>query len=247
MMALDACAAAQADFEAAARLAAGLEAELVGLLVEDAALIAAADLPVTRLVPAGCRELAALDGAAMRRALRVAEAQARERLAQAAKRWRLTWSFEVAAAAAARDAMARLERDDLLALTAPRAAWRPAQVPCPVMLQRRGGRHRQPVVLVHEGDALALGLAADLARANEARLLILTGDPLLGAEALDWLAGRQATAALEPLSEAGCERLARRLSGLYPSAIVYDRRGKLGACLDPDQLAEGADAVVVVG
>jgi hypothetical protein len=64
LVALDPCEVDPADFEASARLAAGLNAELVALFVEDSDLIAAADLPVTHLIPAGCQQLAALDAGA---------------------------------------------------------------------------------------------------------------------------------------------------------------------------------------
>ena len=116
LVALDPCEVDPADFEASARLAAGLDAELVALFVEDSDLIAAADLPVTHLIPAGCRQLAALDAAAMRRAFRVAEARAREHLSNAAERWHLDWSFEVTEVRQAAETMARLKRDDFLAL-----------------------------------------------------------------------------------------------------------------------------------
>ena len=117
LVALDPCEVDPADFEASARLAAGLNAELVALFVEDSNLIAAADLPVTHLIPAGCRQLAALDGAAMRRAFRVAEGRAREHLSSVAERWHLDWSFEVTEIRQAAETMARLRREDFLTVT----------------------------------------------------------------------------------------------------------------------------------
>ena len=55
LVALEAGESAPALLEAAANLAAGLHAELVGLFVEDRELLDAADLPVTRSIPALAR------------------------------------------------------------------------------------------------------------------------------------------------------------------------------------------------
>ncbi len=268
LVALDPCEADFADFEASALLAAGLDAELVGLFVEDTSLIAAADLPVTTLVPAGCRQLASVDAAAMRRAFRVAAERAREALSATAVRWRLQWSFEVAQAGAAEQAVAKLTAGDLLALHGAGGArrlrtsrahvgLRAAGARCPVMILRRGGAERQPVVAVYEGRAPALTLARDLARVHDGPLLILAvaaDEARLrqrARRAADWLhgagvAGRVEAWRARPDAEGGFGGMPLRLRGLYPGFVVIDRRGSLAGRLDLDLLAEEVRASLVV-
>ena len=182
LVALDPCEVDPADFEASARLAAGLDAELVALFVEDSDLIAAADLPVTHLIPAGCRQLAALDAAAMRRAFRVAEARAREHLSNAAERWHLEWSFEVTEVRQAAETMARLKREDFLALasTASRravmtrrsAAVHAERAPCPVMLLRRDAEVRLTTgEIARELDRIEKSLSKNLSKLRQTGFL----------------------------------------------------------------------------
>ena len=202
-MALDPCEADLADFEASARLAAGLNAELVGLFVEDSRLIEAADLPVTQLIPAGCRGPASVDAAAMRRAFRVAARRSREAMSAAAERWRLEWSFEVTQTGPAQQVVARLTADDLLALCGmgrvgrPRGAAGPGwAATCTVVKLRRGATPAQPVVVLYEGGEAPLRLGGDLARIYECPLWVLVpaaDEAVLRArtaEAATWLAER---------------------------------------------------------
>jgi hypothetical protein len=262
LVALDPCEMDPEDFEASARLAAGLNAELVALFVEDSDLIAAADLPVTHLIPAGCRQLAALDAAAMRRALRVAEGRAREHLSNAAERWHLDWSFEVTEVRQAAETMARLKREDFLTLTGTAgrravmtrrsAAVHAERAPCPVMLLRRDGRRGQPVSVLYEGEEGTLVLGRDLARVYESPLLVLVAgedEAALAqreAEAGRWLAASGTAGVMQRLRAQESKGIGRLLCEVDAGLVVVDHRAAIGGRLDLDVLAEQTRASIVV-
>ena len=81
LVALDASHHSLAALDAAAELAASLEAELQGLFVEDANLLRLAGLPVARVVRYPFATPARPDPVRMERELRVQAAQARQALA----------------------------------------------------------------------------------------------------------------------------------------------------------------------
>jgi len=262
LVAFDPCEADAADFEASARLAAGLNAELVALLVEDSDLIAAADLPVTRLIPAGCRQLATLDAAAMRRAFRIAEGRARERFSSIAERWQLHWSFEVTEVRRTAETMARLRSEDVLTLTGAAvrgavisrraAAVNAERAPCPVMLLRREGRRGQPVSVLYQGDDGALSLGREFARVYDSPLLILvTGEDQAEqvereASAKKWLAETGTPGVTQRVSTRTPESLGRILAEVDAGLVVVGRRAAGGKGLDLDALAEQTRASIVV-
>jgi hypothetical protein len=257
LVALDPCEVDPADFEASARLAAGLNAELVALFVEDSDLIAAADLPVTHLIPAGCQQLAALDAGAMRRAFRVSDA---------AERWHLDWSFEVTEVRRAAETMASLKREDFLALASATgrravisrrsAAVHAERAPCPVMLLRRNGgrdsRRGQPVSVLYEGEESALVLGRDLARAYDSPLLVLVageGDAALAArkaEAERWLAASGTTGVAQRITARDTAGIGRLLCEVDAGLVVVDHRAGVGGGLDIDALTEQTRASIVV-
>ncbi len=262
LVALDPCEVDPEDFEASARLAAGLKAELVALFVEDANLIAAAGMPFARLIPAGCRDLVALDAAAMRRAIRVAEGRAREHLSRAAQRWQLEWSFEVTEVRQAGETMARLRREDFLTLAGTggrravvsrrTAAVRAERAPCPVMLLRRDGRRGQPVSVLYEGAEETLALGRDLARAYESPLLVLVAGEGEGvqagreAEAARWLAASGAAGVAQRITAQDTAGIGRLLGEVDAGLVVVDHRAEIGRRLDLDALAERTRASIVI-
>jgi len=262
LVALDPCEVDPSDFEASARLAAGLDAELVALFVEDSDLIAAADLPVTHLIPAGCRQLATLDAGTMRRAFRVAEGRAREHLSDAAERWHLDCSFEVTEVRQAAETMARLRKEDFLALasTAGRravisrrsAAVHAERAPCPVMLLRREGRRGQPVSVLYEGEESALVLGRDLARVYGSPLLVLVAGE--GAadlaqrekEAGRWLTATGTAGVAQRIMARESKGIGRLLCEVDAGLVVVDHGSAIGGRLDLDVLADETRASIVV-
>lgn len=81
--------------EAAARMAKGLEAELLALFLEDGDLFAAADLPFTRAISAETGALRDFDAVALEAAYKVQAARARERVSSIGALHSLRWSFEM--------------------------------------------------------------------------------------------------------------------------------------------------------
>jgi hypothetical protein len=93
---LDAGPRGRAAIEAAARLAARTQAELVCLFVEDVDLLRLAGLPFAREVGYPSAALRPLDVAAMERALRATAQEVQRTLTAIAARAPLNWSFRVA-------------------------------------------------------------------------------------------------------------------------------------------------------
>ena len=100
--------------DAAAALAGALEAELVGLFVENVDLLHFAGLPFAREIgfPSATRRV--LDVAAMERALRARAKQAQELMALVGRRTAVPWSFQIAPATSATSAPQLVTEEDLV-------------------------------------------------------------------------------------------------------------------------------------
>jgi K+-sensing histidine kinase KdpD len=103
-----------ATLEAAARLAAQMEAELVGLFVENINLLHFAALPFAREVGFASASRRALDVEGMERSLRGLAREARQTLAAVAGRVPVRWSFRVARGSAAGELLAAAADADLV-------------------------------------------------------------------------------------------------------------------------------------
>jgi len=203
LVALDASAHSLAALEAAADLAAAMQAEMEGLFVEDINLIRLASLPCTREVR-HTASLASLDLEQMERALKAQAAEARQAMAAAARGARVQWSFRVARGHVAHEVLAAASAADLLTLGKqgrsrnPRArlgstalrALAGAPVALLLVEHRRAGAHgarfgkavgadteaRRRVLVVadgSEGASRALDAAARLAEASVVTLTVL--------------------------------------------------------------------------
>jgi nucleotide-binding universal stress UspA family protein len=121
LVALDASPHSLAALEAAAELAARMEAELVGLFVEDVQLLRLADFPYVRQVryfsPAG----APLIRAEIESELKAQSEQARRALAEAAQRARIHWSFRTVRGEVTHELLAAAREVDLVAIG--RCGW----------------------------------------------------------------------------------------------------------------------------
>lgn len=211
LVALDASRHSLAALEAAAELAARLEAELLGLFVEDATLLRLARLPVAREVRYPYDAPARLDQAQMERQLRAQAAQARRALAEVSERRHVKWSFRVVRGEVASEVLTAATEADLLTLgkasrpltrrvrlgsTALAAA---EEAPCCVLVLQRDAGIKTPMVVAYDGTPggqRALAMAARLAgrEAGNLDVLILTPDleavRRLQAEASGLLRGR---------------------------------------------------------
>lgn len=192
LVALDASPHSLAALEAAAELAARLEAELLGLFVEDINLLRLSELPFAQEVGLHTGARRELDRATMERALKVAALRAREAMAAAAGRRPVRWSFRVARGRVLSELLSAAVEADVLALGKAGAEFASRlglgstalgvlrQAPCSVLLLPRGVRLRPPVVLVVGGGAVsarAIEASAALAHACNQTLVVLIQSP----------------------------------------------------------------------
>ncbi len=215
LVALDNSTHSIAALEAAARLAATMQAELMGLFVEDVNLLRLAALPLAKEVtwPSSARR--SLDEARMARELHILASQARRALAIAAEQAEAEWTFRVVRGTVAEEVLNAALEADLLSLgrasrpltrrvrlgsTAQAAAARSGR---PVFLARRGANPELPTVVTYDGSrvgARVLAAAARMAQANDSNIivLIMADDadqaPQLAEEANRWLKDRVAHA-----------------------------------------------------
>lgn len=239
--------------EAAANLAAGLQAELVGLFVEDSELLEAAELPVTRSIYSHAEAQAPFDARLMRRALRISAARAGEALAAAARRRRLKFSYRVVQGILAEQVLAEASRTDLVALGpsghAVRRAWVAVtgravaeRAPCSVLLLQAAITTRQPVVTVFDGAERALALGARLARIYQRPLLVLAlaeneaAAAELTRSARDWVARHQGRARVVGAVGENPGEIRAALEAQHPGILVLDPEGALGRKFGLDAL-----------
>jgi nucleotide-binding universal stress UspA family protein len=215
LVALDTSTHSLAGLDAAARLAAAMEAELVGLFVEDINLLRLAALPFAREITwpsTGGRELSE-EG--MERELRLLASQARRALAYAAEQVEAEWTFRVVRGAVTREVLNAAVEADLLTLG--RASRSPTariklgstaraavvEAPRSVLLAREGANLEKPIIVTYDGSpsaARAVSAAATMAQPNDTNLvvLVMTGEPdaapQLAERASRWLEQRVAHA-----------------------------------------------------
>jgi len=116
LVALDTSPHSLAALEAAANLAAKMNAELLGLFVEDAALLRLAEVPCAREILYFSTAENALTRASMESRFRVQAEQARKALADAARRAHVEWSFRTVRGDVASEVLAAASDVDLLAM-----------------------------------------------------------------------------------------------------------------------------------
>ena len=116
LVALDASPHSMAALEAAAELAAGLQAELLGVFVEDVNLLRLAGLPFAREVHAFSAIPRALDSQEIERELRAQAERARRALARAAEREQVRWTFRVVRGPVLEELLAASAQADLISL-----------------------------------------------------------------------------------------------------------------------------------
>jgi nucleotide-binding universal stress UspA family protein len=188
LVALDASEPSRAALDAAIDLASRLGSDLLGLFIEDEALIRIGGIPIARVVGLGSAAGRAVDVSDMERELRAVSSRARRMLAEAAAAARVPWSFravrgrvteELLAAAAEADliCLARVggtrARDHSLGSTARAVVTRATGT---VLLVPPGRRVERPIRVVYDGSraaVLALAEAAHLAGDGPPRLVVL--------------------------------------------------------------------------
>ncbi len=121
LVAIDASPQSLAALEAAAELAADLDAELVGIYVEDINLIRLAALPVVLETGEASARTRRLESSRMDRQLRSQAARAAQAMALAASRAQVRWTFTVARGSIEAELLQAASEADLFILG--RAGW----------------------------------------------------------------------------------------------------------------------------
>lgn len=116
LIALDATAESFAALDAAADLAECLQAELLGLFVEDINLVNLAALPIAREIDLAAGGIAKMDPRSVERQFRMQQKKAQSALAKAAEIRRVTWSFRVARGQVAAELLKAAPDVDLVTL-----------------------------------------------------------------------------------------------------------------------------------
>jgi nucleotide-binding universal stress UspA family protein len=262
LVALDASHHSLAALEAAAELAASLEAELQGLFVEDVNLLRVAGSPVAREVRYPSATAVRLDPARMERALRAQATQARRAIAVCCRQRRVKWSFRVVRGEVAPEVLAAATGADLLSLG---KASRPlvgralrvhlgstaqavaTQAPGPVLLLQRDVGIRAPVIVAYDGSPTsrqALMIASRLAQKHGGYLstLILAGTPedlrRLKDEISGLLRGRRLMLRYRRLTDAGAATLTHELRSEGSGMLVLS-----STIMQPDAVCALLDEV----
>lgn len=188
LVALDTSTHSMAALEDAARLASLLEAELIGLFVEDKNLLRLASLPFTQEITWPSASGRNISEDKMERDLRLLASQARRALAYAAEEAEAEWSFRVVRGTVTEEVLSAALEADLLSLG---RASRPLtkrvrlgstaravvlEASGPVLLARKGTDPQQPIAVTFDGSETAtraLMAAARMAQANESNLTVL--------------------------------------------------------------------------
>jgi nucleotide-binding universal stress UspA family protein len=267
LVAIDASRQSLAALDAATRLASELEAELLGMFVEDVNLLRLAGLPFAREIgraTARARRLADVD---MARALRAQAARAEQALAGAAREYNLHWSFRVARGQVAAELLHAAQESDLLALGVTYISVVPgarfgttlrtvmAAAPRPLLLLPAGARLRPPYVVVYDGsDAAqrALALAASLAAGSTPAVLtvLLVARPdraaRLRQDALERLEGAGLAVAFRDVAATDTATLSRALRVCAPGVVVLPAGQSLPVDAGCERLLESLRCAALV-
>lgn len=207
LVALDASRHSLAALQAAAELASTLEAELLGLFVEDVNLLRAAGLPMARELQFPFARHAKMDPQRMRRQLRAQAQQARQALSSICEEHHIEWTFRVVRGSVSSKLLEEAAKVDLVCMgrasrpvtqrlrmgSTARAAATGAQRS--VLVISQGARIQAPVVVTYDGSSdadQALLLARRLTMETGGFLSILVpAEPSIATEELqDRLTGR---------------------------------------------------------
>jgi nucleotide-binding universal stress UspA family protein len=188
LVALDASPHSHAALEAAAALAAPLEAELAGVFVLDAELLRLSALPVARETGLTSAQRRTLDPKSMERALRLQAEQARKSLEHTARQHRLEATFQLVRGNVLAELLRAAQETDLLAMglmgqmnvnpTRLGSTVRgiTSQATCSVLLLSPGVQKGNAVFAVYgrsPNAGSALAIAAQLATQRNAPLVVL--------------------------------------------------------------------------
>ncbi|HBY97896.1 MAG: universal stress protein [Ardenticatenaceae bacterium] len=188
LVALDVSSYSLAALDAAAELAAGLRAELLGLFVEDINLVRVADLPFSREMGLFSATVRQFDRREVERQFQVQAERARQALMLIAGQAQVRWAFRVTRGPVASEVLAAASEADLIALG--KVGWSLAgparlgstahavvsETPRPALILQGRVRPGAPMLVVYDGSPgahAALAVATHLARRANRQLTVL--------------------------------------------------------------------------
>ncbi len=241
LVALDASPQSLAALRAAVELGARLEAQLLGLFVEDIDLLRLAGSPFARELLFPTAKEIPLDRASMERKLKAQAEQDREALATAADEANIEWTFRVVRGSVASEILAAAAECDLLALgwrgwslvkkphmgsTASAAIGEAVPV---LLLSARGILTELPILVWYDGTPTSkrgVLAAAELAQIGSRKLTVLLPLPerktgnRLQTQVEDLLKGKEIQLRFEHIDPSDQASLRSVLRSERPSVIV---------------------------
>lgn len=228
LVALDPSEHSSAALEAAARMASRLDAELMGLFVEDVNVRRLAELPFAQevgLFTAGCRRVETQE---LSRQLRVQAGTIRRRFRTTTRRVETRCTFREVRGRVAPEVLRAAAEADVVILG--KGAWSPfetehltpavrevlSRAPASTLVLRAGARVEPPMRAVYDGTPLgdrALSIAARLAEDGHLMVFILADDPDM--------ASRLREAARERLKELELELTFQTLTETSVSRLAH--------------------------
>jgi nucleotide-binding universal stress UspA family protein len=226
-VALDAASSAREALDAAAGLAAELDAELAGCFVEDVNVLRAAAFSFTREMGLSSGTSRPFTLEEVERALRAQAQSAQSALAQVAGELQLRWSFTTLRGPGLAPVL-RLADEVTLAVMPARSGLPDGLAPMSRRPHRQTRRTEPPVAVIYDGSEEALSavrVAARVARSRAAPLLVI----LCASEEADFDALRQRLDAACPADVAAARYVSP--SDASPTCIAADARHASAAFL----------------
>lgn len=253
LVALDPSQHSQAALEAGARMATRLDADLLGLFVEDVNVRRLTELPFVQEVgffTASCRQVETQE---LSRQLRVQAGRVRRRFTVRTRNLSTRCTFRVVRGRVAPELLTAAAEADVVIMG--KGAWSAfqterlapvvrevlSQAPASTLVLREGTQIEPPFRVVYDGTSLAekaVAVAVDLAKPGDGELVIflLADDPGEASQQQEAVRVQLAGTALEPtfqtLSEASVSRLAY--------LVAHEEGGTLILPAEPEALEDEA-------
>lgn len=265
LVALDASPHSLAALRAAAELAADLDAELVGIFVEDINLLRLSELPLASEVTIYTTSTRRLSRREIERQLRSQARMAQRALEEVARRRHLRWTFQVSQGVIASELLAAAEETDMILMG--KSGWSRrhrlgsttrvivTQAPNHILILQEGAHLGLPVGVIYDGSPKAqetLIAAANLLRQHDGFLVvIILADHVdkarqYQAEISEWAQEAQLHVHYRWLVDVNQARLMRIVRGEHCGVMVLPAEGIIFQGEDLVELLDETDCPVLL-
>ncbi len=265
LVALDASPHSLAALRAAAELAADLDAELVGIFVEDINLLRLSDLPLAREMTIYTTSTRRLNRKEIERQLRSQARMAQRALEEVARRRHIRWTFQVAQGIIASELLAAATDTDIILLG--KSGWSQrrrlgsttrvivTQAPNQIIILQEGAHLGLPVGVIYDGSPnvqKSLAAAANLLHRQDGFLVvIILADHVdkarqFQAEISEWAQEEQLHIHYRWLVDVNLGRLMRIVHGEHCGVMVLPAEGIVFQGEDLVELLEETDCPVLL-